>query len=98
LFTLEALGLLYVNMTRQESAARNTLLALLIVPISITSNIIRVVVLALVTYHFGDAAGQGFVHGFSGMVLFITALLLIIAVDSALRTGLGAKRNKGIAP
>lgn len=98
LFTLEALGLLYVNMTRQESAARNTLLALLIVPISITSNIIRVVVLALVTYHFGDAAGQGFVHGFSGMVLFITALLLIVAVDSALRTGLGAKRNKGIAP
>ena len=98
LFTLEALGLLYVNITRQESAARNTLLALLIVPISIASNIIRVVVLALVTYHFGDAAGQGFVHSFSGMVLFITALLLIIAVDSALRTGLRAKRSLGVAP
>lgn len=98
LFTLEALGLLYVNLTRQESAARNTLLALLIVPISITSNIIRVIVLALVTFHFGDAAGQGFVHGFSGMVLFITALLLTIAIDSALRTTLRFKRSKGIAP
>ncbi len=35
--------------------------------------------LVLVTYHFGDAAGQGFLHGFSGMVLFIIALILIFA-------------------
>jgi hypothetical protein len=39
-------------------------------------------VLTLITYHYGDEAGQGFLHGFSGMVLFLTALLLIIGVDS----------------
>jgi hypothetical protein len=38
-----------------------------------------------VTYYFGDAAGQGFVHGFAGMVLFIVALSLIISVDSMLQ-------------
>ncbi len=85
LFTLEALGLLYMNIMRHESAFRNALLAALIVPISFASNVTRVIVLALITYHWGDEAGQGFLHEFSGMVLFITALMLIIAVDSALR-------------
>ena len=36
----------------------------------------------LVTYYFGDEAGQGFVHGFAGMVLFLVALLLTITLDS----------------
>ena len=97
LFTLEALGLLYMNLMRHESALRNLLLALLIVPISFASNLLRVVILALVTFHLGDAAGQGFLHGFSGMVLFITALLLIIGVDSLLRSLPGVGRRAPIA-
>ena len=87
LFTLEALGLLYMNVTRHESPVRNALLATLIIPISMSSNIVRVVILALVTYYYGEAAGQGFVHGFSGMVLFMTALLIILSVDHLLRLG-----------
>jgi len=62
-------------------------LAVLIVPISFTANVIRVITLTLITYYFGDEAGQGFIHGFAGMVLFTTALLLIIATDSLLRFG-----------
>lgn len=85
LFTLEALGLLYLNLVRHNSAFRNIALAILIVPISFTANVIRVMVLTLITYHFGDAAGQGFLHGFAGMVLFLSALLLIIGVDSLLQ-------------
>lgn len=87
LFTLEALGLLYLNVVRHASVLRNIALAILIVPISFTANVIRVMVLTLITYHWGDEAGQGFLHGFSGMVLFISALLLIIVADSALRFG-----------
>jgi hypothetical protein len=41
--------------------------------------------LSLITYHFGDAAGQGFLHGFAGMVLFMSALVLIIGFDSTLQ-------------
>lgn len=85
LFTLEAIGLLYLNVVRHSSALRNVGLAILIVPISFAANVVRVMVLSLITYHFGDAAGQGFLHGFAGMVLFITALLLIIAADGFFR-------------
>ncbi|MEO6564175.1 MAG: exosortase B [Nitrosospira sp.] len=85
LFTLEALGLLYLNIIRHDSLFRNLALAILIVPISFTANVIRVMVLTLITYHYGDEAGQGFLHGFAGMVLFLSALLLIIGVDSLLQ-------------
>lgn len=85
LLTLEALGLFYLNLMRHPSAIRNIGLAIFIVPISFSANVIRVIVLTLITYHFGDAAGQGFLHGFAGMVLFVTALVLILAVDSLLQ-------------
>ena len=85
LFSLEAMGLLYLNVVRHTSLMRNIMLAILIVPISFAANVIRVMVLALITYHFGDEAGQGFLHGFAGLVLFMTALMFIIATDSGLR-------------
>lgn len=85
LFTLEAMGLLYLNLLRHESLLRNVFLAVSIIPIAFTANVIRVMVLTLVTYYWGDAAGQGFLHGFAGMVLFVSALLLIMALDSMLR-------------
>ncbi|NMG76659.1 exosortase B [Aromatoleum diolicum] len=87
LFTLEALGLLYLKLVRHDSLFRNIALGVLIVPISFTANVIRVMVLTLITYHFGDAAGQGFLHGFAGMVLFVSALLIIIGVDWLLQCG-----------
>lgn len=85
LLTLEALGLLYLNLFRHESLLRNMSLAILIIPIAFSSNVIRVMVLSLITYYFGDAAGQGYLHMFSGMVLFLTALLLVVGVDSLIR-------------
>jgi exosortase B len=87
LFTLEALGLVYLNVVRHASVVRNVALAILIVPISFTANVIRVITLTLVTFYLGDEAGQGFLHGFAGMVLFVAALLLIMATDSVLRFG-----------
>lgn len=97
LLTLEALGLLYLNIVRRDSAIRNVGLALLIIPISFTANVIRVMALSLITYHFGDEAGQGFLHGFAGMVLFLSALLLIIGFDTALQT-FETYRHKKLRP
>ncbi len=85
LLTLEALGLFYLNLVHHTSIFRNVALAILIIPISFTANVIRVMVLTLITFHYGDAAGQGFLHGFAGMVLFISALILILGVDSILQ-------------
>ena len=95
LLTLEALGLLYLNLVRRDSLLRNVGLAILIVPISFTANVIRVMALSLITYHFGDAAGQGFLHGFAGMVLFLSALLLIIGFDTVLH-GFERLRQRGV--
>lgn len=86
LLTLEALGLLYLNIVQRDSGFRNFGLAILIIPISFTANVIRVITLILITYHFGDEAGQGFLHGFAGMVLFLSALLLIFGLDSLLQS------------
>jgi len=85
LFMLEALGILYLNLIKHASWFRNIALALLIVPISFVANIIRVVALSLITYHFGDEAGQGFLHDFAGMVLFLSALGITIFADTMLR-------------
>ncbi|HQV56358.1 MAG TPA: exosortase B, partial [Chitinophagaceae bacterium] len=85
LLTLEALGLFYLNLVQHTSIFRNVALAILIIPISFTANVIRVIVLTLITFHYGDAAGQGFLHGFAGMVLFLSALLLILGVDTLLQ-------------
>jgi exosortase B len=85
LLTLEALGLFYLNVVRHTSVFRNVMLAILIVPISFTANVIRVTTLTLVTYYLGDEAGQGFLHGFAGIVLFLSALILILGIDALLQ-------------
>ena len=97
LLTLEALGLLYLNLVRRDSVFRNVGLAILIIPISFTSNVIRVITLTLITYYFGDEAGQGFLHGFAGMVLFLSALLLIIGFDTVLQTFEGYRQRRRLA-
>jgi exosortase len=94
LISLEALGLLYLNIVRHDSLIRNIILAILIVPISFSSNVIRVMILTLVTFHFGDEAGQGFVHGFAGIVLFTVALTLIMTVDSVLQYSVKRQQNQ----
>jgi exosortase B len=84
MFTLEALGMLYMNLMAYTNPVRNVVLAILLVPTAFAANIVRVMILVLVTYHFGDEAGQGFVHGFAGMVLFIVALGLMLVLDKVL--------------
>ncbi|WP_036173662.1 exosortase B [Massilia sp. 9096] len=97
LLTLEALGLFYLNLMRHPSAFRNIGLAAFIIPISFSANVIRVMVLTLITYYFGDAAGQGFLHGFAGMVLFVTALVLILSVDNALQWTVRRRQQRAAA-
>ena len=84
LFTLESLGLLYMNLMGYKSKLRNLLLVTLIVPISFCANVCRVMILILVTYYMGDEAGQGFLHSLAGMTLFFVALILLLATDSVL--------------
>jgi exosortase B len=85
LFMLEALGILYLNLVHHTSMIRNIVLPILIIPISFTANVVRVLVLSLITYYWGNAAGQGFLHGFAGMVLFLAGLFMMFGADKFLR-------------
>lgn len=84
MFILEAMGLLYSYLVNHQSWGRNMLLAVFAVPVSFAANVVRVMILVVVTYHFGDEVGQGFVHNFAGIVLFAVALALMGSVDSLL--------------
>lgn len=81
LFSLFALGFVYLYLQAYSSKFRNLLIVAAIAPIAIFANIIRVMTLVLVTYYFGDEAGQGFIHSMAGMVLFVIALALLYFVD-----------------
>lgn len=84
MFSLSAVGLLYLYLMQRKSWLHNGLILASLLPIAFCANIVRVVFLVLVTYHFGDAAGQGFAHFLSGMVLFVVALLLVLLLDVVL--------------
>lgn len=84
MFSLGALGLLYLYLLRHPQPWRNAVLLLSILPIAFLANVVRVMILVLVTYHYGDEAGQGFIHGAAGMVLFLVALGLLVGLDAVL--------------
>lgn len=84
MFSLSAMGLLYLYLMQRTSAARILILVASIWPIAFFANVMRVIILVLVTYYFGDEAGQGFLHGFAGILLFVIALLLLFALDGLL--------------
>jgi exosortase len=84
LIGLMAISLLYIYLMHGSSLAYALLLAALVIPIAIVANIIRIIILILLTYFFGDGVAQGFSHDLAGLFLFATALLLVFAVDKAI--------------
>jgi exosortase B len=78
---LAAIGVLFMHITRRSSRLHNAIMLASILPIAFFANIVRVTSLVLVTYEFGDDAGQGFLHGAAGMLLFLVALVMLIALD-----------------
>lgn len=81
LVSISAMGVLYVYLMRSPPWWRSAILLACLLPIGFIANVVRVVVLVLITYHFGDEAGQGFIHGFSGVFLFIVGLLCLFGID-----------------
>ena len=94
MFTLEAMGLLYASLMNHQGVLRNALLTVLVVPVSFVANVVRVVVLALITYWFGTEAGQGYLHGAAGLMLFLAALALIVTADQMLGWALGKRGER----
>jgi len=84
MFSLAALGTLYMFILNRKSRLHNALMLASILPIAFVSNLVRVTFLVLITYHLGDEAGQGFLHGAAGMVLMVVALMGFFSLDNVL--------------
>jgi exosortase/archaeosortase family protein len=76
--------LLYLYLMQHTSKTRNLILIASILPIAFVANVMRVILLVLITYHLGDEAGQGFLHGFAGILLFVFGLLFLFLLDAIL--------------
>jgi exosortase len=82
LIGLIAITLFYIYLLRNAGWRYSLFLVCLIIPIAILANVLRIVTLILLTYYFGDAVGQGFLHVTAGLFLFALSLGLMFAIDS----------------
>lgn len=96
LMTLITLAIAYGYLVEPRRWVR-WLMVLLMIPIAIVSNSIRIVGAGVLTYHFGPSMAQGFFHEFSGWVIFVAALLLMFACHWVLRKIPGGQKGKANA-
>lgn len=82
--SLTAISLFYIYILHNASWRYSMLLFVWIIPAAMFANLVRVIILVLITYHFGNAAAQGFLHSTAGMIMFVVALLSIFAIDKAM--------------
>lgn len=81
LFSLVAIGGFYIYMRHRGRVRRAIFLAMMLVPVAVFTNLLRVVLLMLVTRHSGDAVAQGVFHDAIGMVMFATMLGSLVVLD-----------------
>ena len=83
LITLFSLGLIYVYISK-TNLTNKVILILFVIPLALLGNLFRVITLCLITFYFGEEAGQGFFHNFSGIVMFIITIIGLIGIESIL--------------
>ena len=89
---LISISLFYIYLLRNASWRYSVFLTVLVIPIAIVANILRIITLILLTYFMGDAVGQGFLHKTAGLFLFATALALVFAIDHTIAAILQKRR------
>jgi exosortase len=84
LLTLISLGIIYGYFVERRRWVRYTLV-ILMVPSAIISNSLRIMGAAMIAHRFGPAAAEGFLHTFSGWVIFVASLLVLLGFHWILR-------------
>ncbi|KTF67455.1 exosortase V [Sphingomonas sp. HT-1] len=98
LSSLVVVTLLYIYIKNKPSWGYALFIAMLVIPVAVATNILRIVMLVLITYHLGDAAAQSFLHVTTGMVMFVVALLCIFAIDWAVERLFLISRRRHVQP
>ena len=82
LFSLSAIGLVYVYLRRSSNWWYLALMLPPIVGFAIFGNFVRVAVVVGLTHYFGDAVAQSYLHEGTGFLTFFAALLGVFAIDA----------------
>jgi len=84
LTTMTALAALYAYLTEGRLWQKAALLASSL-PIALVANAVRVTTILLVARSLGEKAATGFLHGFSGVVVFMVGLLALYGMGWLLK-------------
>ena len=84
LMGLISMGLFYAYLMHGSSWRYALALSAFIIPIAVIANVIRIIILVLLTLWAGNDAAQSYLHGMAGLVMFASALGLVFVVDSIL--------------
>ena len=94
LVSLFTLGVVVAYFMESRPWAR-TAIALATVPIAIVSNGLRVAGTGVAAHYYGPEAAEGFMHTFSGWLVFIVAIVLLLAVQQMLAWAFPARPGAG---
>lgn len=97
LLTLSAICMFYVYLKNKDDKFLFVVMALLVVPIAVLANFIRVLILILITYYAGEAAAQGFLHDFAGLLTFAAALATLMAIEALITSRRSARVRRKVA-
>ncbi len=81
LMSLLALAAGYGYVVERSTAVR-WFMVLAMVPLAIVSNGMRIMITAIMAHYIGPKAAEGFMHEFSGWVIFVVATILFLALHS----------------
>lgn len=81
LVTMSALSLPYIYLIKGR-LLNKAILAISVIPLALIGNLIRVITISLITFYFGTEAGQGFLHNFSGILIFMVTILGLTGIES----------------
>jgi len=80
LITMFSLGVVYVYVIK-GALWKKLILVAAIIPLALLGNLIRVIVLCLLTFHAGEKVAQGFFHYFSGGVIFVVMIVGLLILE-----------------
>ena len=80
IYALSALGLLFIYLAKGRSTRRKIAMAIMVVPIAIFSNLVRIGLILFITYYFGDSVANQ-LHELLGFAIFIVAFAILFFIE-----------------
>lgn len=84
IMSLLALGAAYAFVLHTKTRDR-VILIVSTLPIAVFTNCLRVIATGILAQYFGSAAAEGFFHEFAGLFVFGAAVVMFVALGSALK-------------